>query len=250
MNKALRGRAAVAALRAFGRRFSRKPRCPPSRRSSSARRRRSSTSACAARSPRRAIPSSTILDSGASSACRRTPSSATASSAAPAPASSSMRRTATSSPMPTSCKNASEITVTLVDDVELKAEVVGADERSDVAVLRVKDAKLPAEIALADSSKLQVGDFVIAIGNPVRPAAHGDVGHRERARPHRHQPRRPRGLHPDRRRDQSRQLGRRARRPRRRAGRHQLRDPVAVRRQHRHRLRDSRPTWSARSWDS
>jgi serine protease Do/serine protease DegQ len=63
-------------------------------------------------------------------------------------------------------KNASEITVTLVDDVELKAEVVGADDRSDVAVLRVKDAKLPAEMRLADSSQLQVGDFVIAIGNP------------------------------------------------------------------------------------
>ena len=63
-------------------------------------------------------------------------------------------------------KNASEITVTLVDDVEIKAEVVGADERSDVAVLRVKDAKLPAEMRLADSSQLQVGDFVIAIGNP------------------------------------------------------------------------------------
>ena len=63
-------------------------------------------------------------------------------------------------------KNASEITVTLVDDVELKAEVVGADERSDVAVLRAKDAKLPAEMRLADSSRLQVGDFVIAIGNP------------------------------------------------------------------------------------
>jgi Do/DeqQ family serine protease len=63
-------------------------------------------------------------------------------------------------------KNATEITITLVDDVELKAEVVGADEGSDVAVLRVADAKLPAEMRLADSSKLQVGDFVIAIGNP------------------------------------------------------------------------------------
>ncbi len=63
-------------------------------------------------------------------------------------------------------KNATEITVTLMDDVELKAEVIGADERSDVAVLRVKDATLPAEMRLADSSKLQVGDFVIAIGNP------------------------------------------------------------------------------------
>jgi serine protease Do/serine protease DegQ len=63
-------------------------------------------------------------------------------------------------------QNASEITVTLMDDVEVKAEVVGADERSDVAVVRVKDANLPAEMHLADSSKLQVGDFVIAIGNP------------------------------------------------------------------------------------
>jgi serine protease Do/serine protease DegQ len=63
-------------------------------------------------------------------------------------------------------KNASEITVTLVDDVEVKAEVVGADDRSDVAVLRVTGATLPAEMQLADSSKLQVGDFVIAIGNP------------------------------------------------------------------------------------
>ncbi len=63
-------------------------------------------------------------------------------------------------------KNASEITITLVDDVELKAEIVGTDERSDVAVLRVKDAALPAEIRLADSSRVQVGDFVIAIGNP------------------------------------------------------------------------------------
>ncbi len=63
-------------------------------------------------------------------------------------------------------KNASEITITLVDDLELKAEIVGSDERSDVAVLRVKDVQLPAEIKLADSSQLQVGDFVIAIGNP------------------------------------------------------------------------------------
>jgi serine protease Do/serine protease DegQ len=63
-------------------------------------------------------------------------------------------------------KNASEITITLVDDVELKAEIVGTDERSDVAVLRVKDTALPAEIRLADSSRVQVGDFVIAIGNP------------------------------------------------------------------------------------
>jgi Do/DeqQ family serine protease len=63
-------------------------------------------------------------------------------------------------------KNASEITITLVNETELKAEVVGADERSDVAVLRVKEGRLPAEMRLADSSRIEVGDFVIAIGNP------------------------------------------------------------------------------------
>ncbi|MGQ0384960.1 MAG: Do family serine endopeptidase [Gammaproteobacteria bacterium] len=63
-------------------------------------------------------------------------------------------------------KNASEITVTLVNETELKAEVVGADERSDVAVLRIQAGQLPAEIRLADSARLEVGDFVIAIGNP------------------------------------------------------------------------------------
>ncbi|MSQ91435.1 MAG: DegQ family serine endoprotease [Gammaproteobacteria bacterium] len=63
-------------------------------------------------------------------------------------------------------ENATEITVALIDDRELKAEVVGVDVRSDVAVLRVKEGRLPAEIRLADSSTLEVGDFVIAIGNP------------------------------------------------------------------------------------
>ncbi len=63
-------------------------------------------------------------------------------------------------------KNAKEITIALIDDRELKADVVGVDERSDIAVLRVKEGRLPAEIHLADSAKLEVGDFVIAIGNP------------------------------------------------------------------------------------
>jgi serine protease Do/serine protease DegQ len=63
-------------------------------------------------------------------------------------------------------KNAKEITIALIDDRELKADVVGVDERSDIAVLRVKEGRLPAEIHLADSSRVEVGDFVIAIGNP------------------------------------------------------------------------------------
>jgi serine protease Do/serine protease DegQ len=63
-------------------------------------------------------------------------------------------------------ENATEITVTLVDDRELKAEVVGADKGSDVAVIKITEGKLPADIKFADSSKLEVGDFVVAIGNP------------------------------------------------------------------------------------
>jgi serine protease Do/serine protease DegQ len=63
-------------------------------------------------------------------------------------------------------ENASEITVTAQDDHQFKAEVVGADEGSDIAVLKLKQGKLPAAITLGDSSKLEVGDFVVAIGNP------------------------------------------------------------------------------------
>jgi Do/DeqQ family serine protease len=62
-------------------------------------------------------------------------------------------------------ENADEITVTLIDDREVKATVVGRDKASDVAVLKVP-AKNLAEMPLADSSKAEVGDFVLAIGNP------------------------------------------------------------------------------------
>jgi Do/DeqQ family serine protease len=62
-------------------------------------------------------------------------------------------------------ENASEITVTLQDGRDLKAEIVGSDEPSDVAVLKVKTDSL-IQIALGDSAKVEVGDFVVAIGNP------------------------------------------------------------------------------------
>jgi serine protease Do/serine protease DegQ len=63
-------------------------------------------------------------------------------------------------------ENAKDITIATVDDRELKAEVVGADKGSDVAVLKIKDGKLSGEITLADSGRVEVGDFVVAIGNP------------------------------------------------------------------------------------
>ncbi|HEU4625966.1 MAG TPA: DegQ family serine endoprotease [Steroidobacteraceae bacterium] len=62
-------------------------------------------------------------------------------------------------------ENASEITVTLQDGHDLKAELVGSDAPSDVAVLKVNSSSL-TQITLGDSSKLEVGDFVVAIGNP------------------------------------------------------------------------------------
>ena len=61
--------------------------------------------------------------------------------------------------------NATEITVTLQDGRDLTATVVGSDVPSDVAVLKVPAENL-TQIALGDSSKLEQGDFVVAIGNP------------------------------------------------------------------------------------
>jgi Do/DeqQ family serine protease len=61
--------------------------------------------------------------------------------------------------------NATEITVTLQDGRDLAATVVGSDVPSDVAVLKVPPESL-TEVALGDSTRLEVGDFVVAIGNP------------------------------------------------------------------------------------
>jgi Do/DeqQ family serine protease len=61
--------------------------------------------------------------------------------------------------------NATEITVTLQDGRDLTATVVGSDVASDVAVVKVPSEAL-VQVALGDSSKLEQGDFVVAIGNP------------------------------------------------------------------------------------
>lgn len=61
---------------------------------------------------------------------------------------------------------ASEITVALNDRREFPAELVGLDPRADLAVLRIKsDTPLPS-LALADGEPPEVGDLVLAIGNP------------------------------------------------------------------------------------
>ncbi len=61
--------------------------------------------------------------------------------------------------------NADKIRVALRDNRILEAKLVGADAKSDVAVLRVTASDLPA-ISVADSSKMRIGDIVLAIGNP------------------------------------------------------------------------------------
>jgi Do/DeqQ family serine protease len=62
-------------------------------------------------------------------------------------------------------ENASEITITLLDNRTFSAKVIGTDEGADVAVLQAKQPNLVA-MPLGDSAKLEVGDYVVAIGNP------------------------------------------------------------------------------------
>jgi serine protease Do len=61
--------------------------------------------------------------------------------------------------------NASEIQVALNDGRQFTAKVIGTDPKSDVALIRIKADNLPA-LTLADSDKIEVGDVVLAIGNP------------------------------------------------------------------------------------
>ncbi len=63
--------------------------------------------------------------------------------------------------------NADEITVILADETEFKAEIVGRDPKTDIAVLRIspKEKEL-VSVAFGNSDNLRVGDWVMAIGNP------------------------------------------------------------------------------------
>ncbi len=62
--------------------------------------------------------------------------------------------------------NADAITVTLNDKRTFKAKVVGTDPESDVAVIQIEGDNLP-HLKLGDSEKIRVGDWAIAIGNPL-----------------------------------------------------------------------------------
>ncbi len=60
---------------------------------------------------------------------------------------------------------ADNITVALSDGREIKAEVIGSDSETDVAMLRIEADGLTS-LSFSDSEQLRVGDFVVAIGNP------------------------------------------------------------------------------------
>jgi serine protease Do len=61
---------------------------------------------------------------------------------------------------------ADEITVILNDGSRLKAELIGKDQKTDIALLRVKPDKPLKSVKFGDSEKLRLGEWVIAIGNP------------------------------------------------------------------------------------
>ncbi len=63
-------------------------------------------------------------------------------------------------------ENAEEIEIFLTDNRSLKAKVVGSDAGTDVALLQVENPKGLVQMKLGNSDQVQVGDFVLAIGNP------------------------------------------------------------------------------------
>src|SRR5260221_10809903 len=62
-------------------------------------------------------------------------------------------------------EGATDVRVTLSNKRQLQAKVVGADPKTDIAVLKVEGSGYPA-ITIGDSSKVQVGDYALAVGDP------------------------------------------------------------------------------------
>ena len=60
---------------------------------------------------------------------------------------------------------ADKIQISLIDENTLDAEIIGSDPATDIAVLKVEAENL-TDIDIGDSDQVEVGDFVIAIGNP------------------------------------------------------------------------------------
>lgn len=62
--------------------------------------------------------------------------------------------------------HAEKISVLLNDGREFDAKLIGGDDQSDIALIQIQNAKGLTQIAVADSDKLRVGDFAVAVGNP------------------------------------------------------------------------------------
>src|SRR5687767_11652571 len=62
--------------------------------------------------------------------------------------------------------DADEINVIMNDGTKIKAELVGVDKKTDIAVLKFKPVKPVNAVKFGDSDKLRLGEWVIAIGNP------------------------------------------------------------------------------------
>lgn len=61
---------------------------------------------------------------------------------------------------------ADKISIQLNDGREFDAKLIGGDDQSDIALLQVQNPSNLTQIAIADSDKLRVGDFAVAVGNP------------------------------------------------------------------------------------
>lgn len=64
-------------------------------------------------------------------------------------------------------KDAEEVRITLHDDTTIEAEIIGKDDKTDLALLKVDPKKHPlTAVTFGDSDRMRVGDWVVAIGNP------------------------------------------------------------------------------------
>src|ERR671932_6129 len=62
--------------------------------------------------------------------------------------------------------DADEIVVSITDGTKLKAEIVGRDTKTDLAVLKVNPSTPLKAVKFGDSRRMRIGDWVLAIGNP------------------------------------------------------------------------------------
>lgn len=63
-------------------------------------------------------------------------------------------------------ENAEKIVVRLSDEREFKAKIIGRDKKTDIALIKIEDHEALPSARLGNSDKLEIGEWVVAIGNP------------------------------------------------------------------------------------